>query len=225
MCEWNTSFSAKNDSNCTNVSGVDLHYPKNSKKFAQGLGTAKLRSYAKFRVWEWLICTDRISARSWYNFFVFCACLKHDPNNKHKKFWGTKSFFRVARVQIVTKTLKSEIFSIFCIFQSQKNSRVPAPQRYYVDLIEVCWNTISKIFVPICYGDTTTKFSPYSNAKFRITAKSHRTEPLRNFLKILWAVEINIWNVCAIWIIFGRKRGVWFTHVLSTVSYLKRRIQ
>ena len=146
-------------------------------------------------------------------------CLKHDPNDKHKECWGTKSFFRIARVQIFKKPWKMRLFQFFVFFKVKK-TRGYLPGTY-VDLIEVCWTTNFKIFLPIFCGDTTTKFPPHLNAKFRITAKFRNTGPLRKFFQILWVVEIKLWNFYAIWIIFGRERGVSFTYVLSAVSYLR----
>ena len=67
------------------------------------------------------------------------------------------------------------LFQFFVFFEVKK-TRGYLPCRYYEDLIEVCLNTNFKIFLQISCGDTTTKFSPYPNAKIRITAKVRSTK-------------------------------------------------
>ena len=121
MSEWHTSFSVKNNSNYTKISEIALHDIGNLKKIAQGFGTAKLRSYAKFRIWKHLFCRHDLRNKS-VEFLIFSLCLKHDPNNSYSEYRRSYIFFCVVRVQLLKNTLKSDTFEVFCIFQGEKKS-------------------------------------------------------------------------------------------------------
>ena len=62
---------------------------------------------------------------------------------KQQTQWDSRytKFFLHHKSSNTQKTLESETFSIFCIFQSQKKTRGNLPVRYYVHLIKVCFCT------------------------------------------------------------------------------------
>ena len=106
------------------ISGVAPRYPKNLKKTCAAVRyceTSQLYEISRLKVviLQWINLENKL-----LEFLDFCVCQKTWFKQQAQRVFSTYSFFRIARSSLNTQkqNLKSETFSVFCIFSSQTNS-------------------------------------------------------------------------------------------------------